>query len=161
MCSSDLNNSSATRSITGLNFQPDWVWIKNRNGANSHRLTDAVRGAGISLISNSTGAEVNNTLYSPSAFISGGFQTSTSDNSINGLTTDTYVAWNWNAGGSNATNTSGTITSTVRANTTSGFSIASFTQLSGSPYVGTVGHGLGVAPSMVIIKDRKIGRAHV
>jgi hypothetical protein len=63
----------------------------------------------------------------------------------------TYVAWNWNAGGSNATNTDGTITSTVRANPTAGFSIVSYT---GTGSAATVGHGLGATPAMIIAKSR-------
>jgi hypothetical protein len=141
------------RSFTGVGFQPDLVWIKSRSNAYGHRLADAVRGVGKELFSNATDAEVtNNNNGSVQAFNSDGFtlsgSTSTSDVNGSGLT---FVAWNWNAGGSNATNTAGTITSTVRANTTSGFSIVTYT---GTGSNATVGHGLGVAPSMIIVKNR-------
>jgi hypothetical protein len=64
----------------------------------------------------------------------------------------TYVGWQWQAGqGSTSSNTSGTITSTVSVNATAGFSIVTFTATAGTQ---TVGHGLGVAPAMVIIKSR-------
>jgi hypothetical protein len=142
------------RSFTGVGFQPDLVWIKSRSNAYGHRLADAVRGVGKELFSNATDAEVtNNNNGSVQAFNSDGFtlsgSTSTSDVNGSGLT---FVAWNWNAGGSNATNTAGTITSTVRANTTSGFSIVTYT---GNGSAGaTVGHGLGVVPNMIIVKNR-------
>jgi len=145
--------NGSTQSITGVGFQPDWVWIKDRSAGYNHELFDAVRGALQYIASNTTSAE-STLANSLTSFNSDGFSLGSELGS--NTNNNSYVAWNWNAGGSNATNTAGTITSTVRANTTSGFSIATFTQLSGSPYVGTVGHGLGVAPSMVIIKDRSI-----
>jgi hypothetical protein len=124
------------------------VWIKERNAAADHGLYDAVRGVQKQLESNTTTAETTEatglTAFGADGFTVGALaQLNTS--------ADTYVAWNWNAGGSNATNTSGTITSTVRANTTSGFSIVTYT---GTGSNATVGHGLGVAPKMVIVKDR-------
>jgi hypothetical protein len=134
--------------VTGVGFQPDWVWIKERNAAADHGLYDAVRGVQKQLESNTTTAETTETT-GLTAFGSDGFTVG----ALAQLNTsaDTYVAWNWNAGGSNATNTSGTITSTVRANTTSGFSIVTYT---GTGSNATVGHGLGVAPSMIIGKRR-------
>jgi hypothetical protein len=134
--------------VTGVGFQPDWVWIKERNAAADHGLYDAVRGVQNQLESNTTTAETTEatglTAFGTDGFTVGALaQLNTS--------ADTYVAWNWNAGGSNATNTSGTITSTVRANTTSGFSIVTYT---GTGSNATVGHGLGVAPSMVIVRNR-------
>jgi hypothetical protein len=134
--------------VTGVGFQPDWVWIKERSGAADHGLYDAVRGVQNQLESNTTTAETTEatglTAFGADGFTVGALaQLNTS--------ADTYVAWNWNAGGSNATNTSGTINSTVRANTTSGFSIVTYT---GTGANATVGHGLGVAPSWVICKRR-------
>jgi hypothetical protein len=134
--------------VTGVGFQPDWVWIKERSGAADHGLYDAVRGVQNQLESNTTTAETTEatglTAFGTDGFTVGALaQLNTS--------ADTYVAWNWNAGGSNATNTSGTITSTVRANTTSGFSIVTYT---GTGTAATIGHGLGVAPNMVIVKVR-------
>jgi 3D (Asp-Asp-Asp) domain-containing protein len=133
-------------SITGVGFQPDFVWVKTRADAASHALTDAVRGVEKALFTNTTGAEVTSSTYLTS-FNSDGFTQGGAGN----FARNSLVAWNWNAGGSNATNTSGTITSTVRANTTSGFSIVTYT---GTGSNATVGHGLGVAPSMIILKPR-------
>jgi hypothetical protein len=141
--------TGSSLSVTGVGFQPDWVWIKERNAAADHGLYDAVRGVQKQLESNTTTAETTETT-GLTAFGSDGFTVG----ALAQLNTsaDTYVAWNWNAGGSNATNTSGTITSTVRANTTSGFSIVTYTGTGTSG--ATVGHGLGVAPRMVILKER-------
>ncbi len=133
-------------------MQPDFVWIKSRTTANSHRLFDAVRGATKTLSSNDTAAEATES-DSLTSFNSNGFTlgADTSGGGVN-VSTRSYVGWQWNAGGSNATNTSGTITSTVRANTTAGFSIVTYT---GTGSAATIGHGLGVAPSMIIVKNRQ------
>jgi hypothetical protein len=141
--------NGAVRSITNSgSMQPDFVWDKLRSGANSHRLFDAVRGVEKALYSNLTNAEATET-GTLTSFNSNGFSLGTNtETNTNG---STYVAWQWNAGGSNATNTSGTITSTVRANTTSGFSIVTWT---GTGVNATVGHGLGVVPGMIIAKRR-------
>jgi hypothetical protein len=146
-------NGNTGQTVTGVGFQPDFLWLKNRNQAGGyyHCLFDAVRGAGYRLKSNATDAEANATAIM-SAFTSDGFTFPAGQgNTIENDSAGTYVAWNWNAGGSNATNNSGTITSTVRANTTSGFSIVTYT---GTGATGTVGHGLGVAPRMIIVKSR-------
>jgi hypothetical protein len=151
----DINlwtGTGATNTITNSgSMQPDFVWIKSRSTANSHRLFDAVRGATKTLSSNDTAAEATES-DSLTSFNSNGFTlgADTSGGGVN-VSTRSYVGWQWNAGGSNATNTSGTITSTVRANTTSGFSVVGYT---GTGVNATVGHGLGVAPSMVIVKCR-------
>jgi hypothetical protein len=129
-------------------MQPDFVWTKTRSQANDHFLFDAIRGVGNYLRTNSTGAEAT-VAQTLTAFNSNGFSVGT-DNDTN-ASGRTFVGWQWNAGGSNATNNSGTITSTVRASTTSGFSIVTYT---GTGSAATVGHGLGVAPAMVIVKDR-------
>jgi hypothetical protein len=138
-------------SVTGVGFQPDLIWIKDRSNARAHVLQNAIAGFSQYLQSNATDAETTAS-SGVTAVGSDGFTVGTqlAWNS----NTETYVAWNWNAGGSNATNTSGTITSTVRANTTSGFSIVTYT---GTGSNATVGHGLGVAPSMVIVKRRSTG----
>jgi hypothetical protein len=142
------------RSLTGVGFQPDFVWIKARSTTYWHRLADSVRGVGKELFSNATDAEVtNNTQGSVQAFNSDGFTLSGSsgNSDLNGSGI-TYVAWNWKASGSTVSNTAGTITSTVSANTTAGFSIVTYT---GTGTNGaTVGHGLGVVPDMIIIKRR-------
>jgi hypothetical protein len=147
--------NAASRSITGLGFSPDFVWIKNRSNATGyfHALFDIVRGANKILASNSTAAEDVKT-QQLTAFTSDGF--SLGDNSDGGnyvnLSGDSYVAWAWDAGSSTVTNTSGSISSQVRANASAGFSVVTYT---GDGSAGaTVGHGLGVAPQMIIVKNR-------
>jgi hypothetical protein len=140
--------NGSTQSITGVNFKPDFVWTKNRTNANSHQLFDAVRGVQKALYSNGTDVEETNANFL-TAFNSDGFSVG-SGAGINGNTTN-VASWNWLAANSTTTNTSGTITSTVSANTTSGFSICTY---SGSNSTGSFGHGLGVAPKMVAIKQR-------
>ena len=136
------------QSITGVGFQPDFTWIKSRSNALSHGLYDAVRGVQKQLISDSTAAETTETT-GLTAFGSDGFTTGLLPQ-LNTITA-TYVAWNWKANGSGSTNTSGSITSTVSANTTSGFSVVTYT---GTGSNATVGHGLGVAPKLIITKNR-------
>ena len=146
-------DGTSPKSRTGIGFAPDFLWFKSRSTTFSHALYDQVRGTNKGLQTNTTAAENTYTLLS--TFGSDGF-TTTTDGTVGNIlndSTNTYVTWCWNAGGSNATNTSGTITSTVRANTTSGFSIVTYTGTGGSGTT-TVGHGLGVAPVMVIIKRR-------
>jgi hypothetical protein len=153
----DGNNN---RSITGLNFQPDTVWVKSRSMAYDALILDAVRTAGKSLTPSSTSAEVtNNANGYVSAFNSGGFtltQGSSSIVSVNELN-KTYVAWNWKANGAGTVDNVGTIQSTVSANTTAGFSVVTWTFSASNS---TVGHGLGVAPSLIIAKDRASGAAN-
>jgi hypothetical protein len=141
-------DGSSSRDITGVGFQPDLVWGKCRNSAVSHAIYDSVRGASNLLSSNSTSAEGSNPALN--AFISDGF-TVNSDSYLN-LNANTYVGWNWKAGGTAVSNTDGSITSSVSANTTSGFSIVSWVgnQTAGA----SCGHGLGVAPSMIIKRRR-------
>ena len=130
-------------------FKPDLVWVKGRSGATDHELTDSVRGVTKSLTSNSTAAEATD-VQGLTAFNTNGFTvgTNTTYNNLSGL----YVAWQWQAGqGSSASNTNGTITSTVSVNASAGFSVATYT---GTGVAATVGHGLGVAPSMIITKNR-------
>jgi len=145
-------DGTTSRSITGVGFQPDFVWGKERNGVAHHTLVDAVRGlvTGGRLSSNRTNAEDNLSNATLDSFDSDGFTTGSSTNIFN-TSGRTFVAWNWKANGSGVSNTDGSITSTVSANTTSGFSIVSYT---GTGSASTVGHGLGVAPSMIIFKNR-------
>jgi len=143
------NGSSQTLTNTG-GFQPDWVWLKSRSsGTNFHNLFDVIRGATKHLFSNTTAAEGTNA-QSLTAFTSTGFSVG-NDNDVN-QSSSTYVGWQWKAGGTGVSNASGTITSTVSASTTSGFSVVTFTAPSSGS--GTVGHGLGVAPNMMIWKSR-------
>jgi hypothetical protein len=144
--------TGATLSITGVGFQPDWVWTKGRNVAFSNYLFDSVRGVGKRLISNSTSNE-DVSIFGVSSFNSDGFTLGTDTGANN--SGSTFVSWNWLASNTTASNASGSITSTVSANTTSGFSIVSYT---GTGVNATVGHGLGVAPKMVIVKSRSISQ---
>jgi len=145
-------NASA-RDITGLNFSPDLVWIQNRSSTSGYfnAVMDAVRGNTKILSTNNTAAEVTYTKQLTS-FNADGF--SLGDNTDSGnyvnLNTSTYVAWAWNSASANSTNSDGTIASTVRANASAGFSIVSYD----SNPSGTVGHGLGVAPKLIIEKKR-------
>ena len=142
--------NGGTQSITGVGFQPDLVWGKLRSTSSYHRLQDVVRGADNTLATNATDAEVaGNGLVS---FDADGF---TMDSGTNINQAYPYVAWNWKANGAGVSNTDGSITSTVSANPTSGFSIVTYT---GNEVKGaTVGHGLGVAPAMIISKGRSLG----
>jgi len=130
------------------NMQPDWVWIKRRNSAGGNMFTDVIRGVTETLISNESSAEqtFSNGL---TAFGSNGF-TVGSEDGFN-KASDTFVAWNWLAGGTASSNSNGSITSSVSANTTAGFSIVSYT---GTGSNATVGHGLGSAPSVIFYKNR-------
>ena len=141
-------NGTDNHGITGVGFQPDFTWIKPRNEARGHAIFDAVRGATKMLISNESSAEGTyaTTLKS---FDSDGFNLGTS-NDVN-KSSNTHVAWNWKANGAGSANTDGSINSTVSVNTTAGFSIVSWT---GNGTAGaTVGHGLGVVPKMIIMKN--------
>ena len=135
---------------TGLGFQPDWNWTKQRSGAEWHTLIDSVRGVTKYINSNDTGVERTNSNFIKS-FDSDGF-TLGSANDTN-QNSQTYASWNWKAGGGQgSSNTDGSINTThTSVNTTSGFSISSYT---GTGSAATVGHGLGVLPSMIIIKSR-------
>ena len=140
----------STTAVTGVGFQPDWVWVKNRNVADDHMLFDAVRGVTKRLFSNSSGAEGTDA-ETLTSFDSDGFSTG-NNRATGGSAGNGMVAWNWLASNTTASNTDGSITSTVSANTTSGFSIVSYT---GNGSAGaTVGHGLGTIPAMVIQKRR-------
>jgi len=140
------SNLSISNAVNGVSYQPDLVWIKNRNSTQSHCLYDSVRGATKQLNSNNTGAE--GTYAGVSSFDTGGFSIGTADNNTSGYT---YVGWQWKAGGTAVSNTSGSITSQVSANTTAGFSVVTYT---GTGSTATVGHGLTVAPQMIIVKRR-------
>jgi len=144
------SGNAGTQSITGVGFQPDFTWVKRRSGATSHGLTDSVRGAGLTLFSDTTGVEQDYSAYFTS-FDSDGFSLAIGGNVYN-ASGSTYASWNWLAGGTASSNTDGDITSSVSANTTSGFSIVSYT---GNGSAGsTVGHGLSQAPNMIISKRR-------
>ena len=128
-------------------FQPDFVWMKSRSGATDHALYDVIRGVTLDQASNTQTAQSTQTT-GLTAFNSNGF-TIGSLAKIN-TSAATYIGWQWKAGSTGVSNTSGTITSTVSANTTAGFSTVGFTIPAAGG--GTIGHGLGVAPKMVTIK---------
>jgi len=146
-----------TNTVNGVSFQPDLVWGKNRSDLNGwHVWFDSIRGGG-QIASNSTDAELSsgsNVGGYVSSYNSNGF-TVTRGSNVNftsfNASGNGFVAWQWNAGGSTVTNTSGSISAQVRANPTAGFSVVTYT---GTGANATVGHGLGVAPAMTIIKRR-------
>jgi hypothetical protein len=140
--------TGSAMSITGVGFQPDWVWYKGRSFAYNHGLFDAVRGTTKFLKSNSTDAEA--VVSGVTAFNSDGFSLGTDAGAVG--SGNTFVAWNWLGANTTVSNTDGSITSTVSANTTSGFSIVSYTGTGAVPV--TVGHGLGVVPEVLIIRNR-------
>ena len=148
--------NGSSQSITGLGFQPDLVWAKSRNtGATPHLLVDSVRGVNQVLSSHSTDSEQDYSTIGGciSAFNSDGF--ATGGNSDIATNNRTFVGWAWDAGeGSAVSNPDGSITSQVRANASAGFSIVTYT---GNGTGGaTFGHGLGVAPEMLIFKTRGV-----
>ena len=143
--------NATARSIAGLDFQPDLTWIKARSATYQHTLVDSIRGTGNWLESNATAAE--QTGGAPDAFNSDGFDLTTWGQ-VNG-SGQTYAAWNWKANGTGVSNTNGTITSSVSANPSAGFSIVSYAGTAAAN--GTVGHGLSKAPSLYIIHDRTNG----
>ena len=138
--------NGGTNAQTGVGFQPDWTWIKNRSGADMHSLYDSVRGVNKVLRTNGTNAESTQT-DGLTAFGADGFTVGASG-SVN-TNSNNFASWNWKANGSSSSNTDGSITSTVSANTTSGFSIVTYT---GTGANATVGHGLGSAAKMIFFK---------
>jgi hypothetical protein len=151
-------NGSNPRNITGLNFQPDFVWVKARNAGVSNLLNDSVRGFGTTknLQSNTTSAEgAGGANGAVSAALSNGFTVAagaTDSANVNNNTV-TYVGWSWKGGGTAVTNTSGSTSSQVSANPTAGFSVVTWTQAAPAA---TIGHGLGVAPKLIIVKQRNV-----
>jgi hypothetical protein len=142
--------NGSTQTISGLNFSPDFLWIKSRSTAQDPQIFDAVRGVPgnyYALQTNSTAGEGQyGTL---SALTSDGFTMPIGGGATNFLNT-TYVAWCWDAGSSTVTNTQGSITSQVRANASAGFSVVKYTNVASTN--STIGHGLGVAPKLLIVR---------
>jgi hypothetical protein len=157
------SGDNTTRSFTGLGFSPDWTWIKSRNAGTGQVFFDRVRGAGKQLSSdNSNPQTTNNEFGFVTSFDSDGFTTTPGSYSgyesgnVN-MSGRTYVGWNWLGSNTTATNSNGSLTSTVSANQTSGFSLVSYNiNTSG---VQTVGHGLSKAPELFIIKGYDGGAA--
>ena len=141
-------DGTSSKAVTGVGFAPDFIWIKARSAAYNNALFDKVRGINRYLNSNLTNAETYHTSYLDS-FDADGFHPDIGGG-INGSGV-TFASWNWKANGSGVSNTDGSITSTVSANTDAGFSIVSYT---GTGSAATVGHGLSQAPEFVITKNR-------
>ena len=140
--------NGGTQAVTGVGFQTDWCWIKNRGVAESHVLFDSVRGVQKAMNSNTSSAEATSSNYL-TAFGTDGFTVGAS-----GLVNDnsnTYASWNWKAGTTSGITQGGaSITpSSYSFNATSGFSIIKWT---GTNANATIPHGLGVAPKMIIIR---------
>ena len=148
-----LGNDS-TNNITGVGFQPGLVWLKNRTEAANHEMHDAVRGSDKGLQPDTDVAEADES-SNFTGFASDGFNLASGSNRYNDAGSsgsgENYVAWNWKANGSGSTNNDGAQTTVVSANTTAGFSIATFTGTGSST---NFGHGLGVAPKVYIMKRR-------
>ena len=142
--------NGGTQTVSNGNFQPDFVWIKNRAAAVNHQLHNSNVGWQYGLNSNNTNAE-----YTDANAITGATSTGWSmNNNYNSHNQSgvSFIGWQWQAGqGSTSSNTSGSITSTVSVNTTAGFSIVTWTATGSNA---TIGHGLGVAPKMIITKGR-------
>jgi len=156
MDATTYTGTGSTQNITNSgSMQPDFVWIKNRSSTNSHQLTDSVRGVNLALASDLTIAEFTGNI---NAFNANGFQLTGATNAVN-ASGQTYVGWQWRASNATAvTNTAGSITSTVSANTSAGFSIVTYTANGAAAQ--TIGHGLGVVPAMVITKCRSAGSSN-
>ena len=174
--------NSSTQAITGVGFAPDFVWIKRRNSAEDHAIYDSVRGTNEQLSSNTTAAQATNS--SPylglTSFDSDGF--TSGNNGGTNRSPNTYVAWNWKAGGApTATNSAGAgnvptsgsvmidgVASTaalagslaatkISANTAAGFSIVKYDGAGISGSITTVGHGLNAVPELIIITAYETG----
>jgi hypothetical protein len=140
-------NSTNSTAITGVGFQPDLAWIKNRSTTDNHALFDAIRGATYRIASNAATANTQAT-NSLASFDSDGFTLNDGgDANGNG---ENIVGWNWKANGAGSSNSDGSITSTVSVSTASGFSIVKWT---GSGSNATIGHGLGKVPKLIIVKN--------
>jgi len=143
-------DGNAGLNVSKVGFQPDMVWIKNRDSSLSHNIYDSVRGPAKRLQPDLSNAESD--IAGVSAFSNDGFNLGNGTNDANYTSGQNYVAWCWKAGGRAVSNSDGSITSQVSANRTAGFSIVSYT--GNNTTNSTVGHGLGKTPSVVITKSR-------
>jgi hypothetical protein len=141
--------NGSTNNITGVGFQPDFVWIKSRSETYWHRAFDVLRGATKQLYQNESSAEATEstslTAFGSDGFTLGSFQYTNNNNS-------TFVSWNWKASNSAGYNNDGTIQSIVSANTDAGFSVVAYTVPSGGGF--SVGHGLNSTPKIILSKNR-------
>ena len=140
--------TGSSNAITGVGFQPDWVWLKNIGSTSDHKTVDAVRGATKYLEPNDNQAEATTSNFV--SLDSDGFTITGTDVAYN-QNSETFASWNWKANGAGSANTDGSInTTSTSVNTTAGFSISKYV---GTGSNATVGHGLGVAPSCIITKN--------
>jgi len=144
-------NGGNGHAITGVGFQPDWVWLKCRSSAHDHFLFDAVNGVKRFLSSNDNGDLATADDSYLSVFGSDGFTLNNSDGMNE--SSQTFASWNWKANGSGSANTVGVIDSTVSVNATSGFTIVKWVATDENT---TIGHGLGVAPKVIIVKSTTV-----
>ena len=142
-------NGGSSQAITGVGFQPDWVWLKSRSDTEQPNVWDSVRGGSKRLMPDATNAEYDNSTQGLQSFDSDGFTCGDSDQY--NKSSQSVVAWNWLAANGTTSNSNGTTASTVSANPTSGFSIVTWT---GTGSDTTVGHGLSSAPEMFVVKNR-------
>jgi hypothetical protein len=144
------SSGNAITNSGNSDLKPDWLWIKSRSDTEQHTLYDSSRGSTKRLMSDATNAEFVNSTQGIQSFNTDGF--TLGENDQNNKSSQTCVAWQWKAnGGTTSSNSNGSITSTVQANTTAGFSIVTYT---GTGSNATVGHGLGAVPAWVLIKNR-------
>ncbi len=139
--------NGSTQSITGVGFQPDWIWTKGRSGARGHTLVDVIRGATKTLES-ATGSAEETHSNSITSIDSDGF--SLGNRNQGNANSETFVSWNWKAGGSASNNTDGNTTTSASVNQTAGFSIMKY---AGDGNESTIGHGLGAEPEFIIFKE--------
>jgi len=142
-------DSQFNRSITGIGFKPDLVWVKSRTSAVQNYLVDVVRGPGIAVRSDDSAAETEGLTTWLRSFDPDGFSVGSSSG-WNGEGNN-YIAWCWKAGGLPVQNHNGSITSEVSASTTAGFSIVNYV---GTGSGETIGHGLGKKPKFILLKER-------
>ena len=142
---------SIDNTVNGVSMQPDLVWIKSRSTIGDTEAYDSVRGATKYLLTDSTTTE-GTAAQTLTAFNSNGFSLGTGSGGNDNTNGTTYIGWQWKAGGASSSNTNGSITSTVSVNATAGFSVVTWTNPSSG--IPTIGHGLGVAPTFIIVKDR-------
>ena len=143
------SGTGSSNAITGVGFQPDWVWFDNRSTGLAKEMYDSARGVEKKITSSDNGAEsteVGLTAFGADGFTCGARNQTNKDG-------DRITAWSWKAGGAGSANSDGATSSTVSVNTTAGFSIVKWT---GTGSTTTIGHGLGVVPKMVIFKNISI-----
>ena len=141
--------NGSTKTVTGIPFEPDMTWIKNRVGATDNEIYDKVRGVGYRIYTNTSAGQDNLGSQGLSAWTSDGF-TVGNNGALNG-NGNNQASWNWKANGQGASNTDGSINTTYTSvNTTAGFSMSTYT---GTGANSTVGHGLGKVPKIIMVKQ--------